>query len=221
MPDWATRRTEVGLIRRWEHQTREKTMHRIPTHDRVLWLIGIACLLVAVDQLSKAAVRGALAPGESIPLIDDVLRITFFQNFKGFSWWVPALPLWTKSVLRVLLLFILLAAFPVYLFYTQTRRQSIWVDMAVVGLSASACGHLLDDVLVGYTTDFIQVFHLPSANLADIYSYFGLGALLVETVLVLRAGKPRWKGIRHLMVALVQVRKEFFEFLREAIKSRK
>ncbi len=192
-------------------------MQPIPTRNRVLWLIAMVCLLVAVDQLSKAAVRGALAPGESIPLVDDLLRVTLLQKFKGFSWWAPAMPWWAEWVLRVLLLFILLAAFPVYIFYTQTRRQSIWADTAVVGLPASACGHLLDDVLVGYATDFIQVSHLPSANLADIYSYVGVGALVVESALMLRAGKPRWKGIRHLMVAMGQVRKEFFDFLREAI----
>jgi lipoprotein signal peptidase len=186
--------------------------------NRLLQLIAIVCLLVVVDQVTKGIVRKALAPGGSIPLIDDVLRITFFQNFKGFSWWVPTLPSWANSVFRVVLIFMVLVAFPVYIFYTHTRRQSIWADIAVVGIAASGWGHLMDDLFVPYTTDFIQVFHSPSANLADVYSYVGIGALAVETILVFRIRKPKWKGFRHLLAAAVRTRKEFLEFIMRGIR---
>ncbi|MBU0511619.1 MAG: signal peptidase II, partial [Chloroflexi bacterium] len=129
--------------------------------NRLFQLIAIVCLLVIVDQVTKAIVREALPPGGSIPLIGDVLRITFFQNFKGFSWWVPTLPSWVKSVFQAVLAFMVLIAFPIHIFYTYTRRQSIWADIAVVGITASGCGHLMDDLFASYTTDFIQVFHSP------------------------------------------------------------
>ena len=181
--------------------------------NRLLQLIAIVCLLVIVDQVTKAIVREALAPGDSIPLIGDVLGITFFQNFKGFSWWVPALPPWVEAVLRAALIFMVLLAFPVYIFYTHTRRQSIWADAAVVGIAASGLGHLMDDLFSPYTTDFIQVFHSPSANLADVYSYVGIGALAVETILAFRIKKPQWKGCRHLLASAVRTRNEFLEFI--------
>ena len=152
--------------------------------NRLLPLIAIACLLVFMDQVSKAIVRTAMAPGSSIPLLDGALQITFVQNFRGFSWWVPTLPAWAKPVYQALLIFIVLAAFPVRTFYSHTRRQSIWADVAVVDLAASAGGHLMDGFFVPYATDFIQVFHSPSANLADIYSYVGIGALTVEMILM-------------------------------------
>ena len=182
-------------------------------HNRLFQLIALVCLLVIVDQAAKAVVRKALTPGGSVPLIGDALRITFIQNYTGFSWWVPALPSWVKSVFRVVLFFIVLLAFPVHIFYTQTRRQSIWADIAVVGITASGWGHLLDDLFVPYTTDFIQAFHSPSANLADVYSYVGIGALVVEMVLVLRVHKSRGKGFRHLLAGAVRTRKEFLEFI--------
>jgi lipoprotein signal peptidase len=99
---------------------------------RPLRLITSICLLVAMDQVVRAIVRTNLTPGESIPLLGDVLRITFAPNFSGFSWWVPELPTWTKPVYMALRIVLLLAAFPVYLFYTRTRRQSIWADVAFV-----------------------------------------------------------------------------------------
>jgi lipoprotein signal peptidase len=154
--------------------------------NRLFLLMVLVCLLVVVDQVTKAIVRETLTPGGSIPLIGDVVRITFVQNFEGFSWWVPTLPPWVELAFRVVLIFIVLAAFPVYVFYTQTRRQSIWADVAVVGITASVLGHLTDDLFVPYATDFFQVFHSPSANLADVYSYVGIGALAVEMALTFR-----------------------------------
>jgi hypothetical protein len=68
-----------------------------------------------------------------------------------------------------------------------------------------------------HTTDFIQIFHWPSANFADIYSCFGIGALMVETVLVLRIRKPRWKGFRQHLADEVCLWKEFCEFLRRGL----
>jgi lipoprotein signal peptidase len=185
--------------------------------NRLLQLMTIVCLLVIADQVSKAMVREVLAPGDSVPFIDRVLQITFVQNYRGFSWWVPTPPLWVEWAFRVVLIAIVLVAFPVHTVYTQTRRPSIWADLAVVGITASSCGHLLDDLFAAYTIDFIQVFHSPSANLADVYSYIGIGGLAVETVLMLRIRQPKWRGFRHLWAAAVRTRNEFLQYVKRAI----
>ncbi len=177
-------------------------------------LLAIICLLVVADQVSKAMVRANLPPGGSINLVGDVLRITFVQNLTGFSWWVPPLPAWARVAFQVVLCFIVLAAFPVYVFYTHTRRHSMWVDVGFVGVVASGLGHLVDDFCVPFTTDFIQVFHSPSANFADIYSYIGMGALAVEAILMFRIKRPKWKGFRHLLMVRRQMWKEFIEFFK-------
>jgi lipoprotein signal peptidase len=106
-------------------------------------LFALVCLLVIADQISKAVVRAILPPGSSIPLIDDVLRITFVPNFAGFSWWVPPLPAWVRVAFQVVLCFIVLAAFPVYIFYTHTRHHSIWADIGFVGVVASVVVSLI------------------------------------------------------------------------------
>jgi lipoprotein signal peptidase len=168
-------------------------------------LLALVCLLVIADQISKAVVRTILPPGGSIPLIDGLLRITFVPNF-------APLPAWVRVAFQVVLCFIVLAALPVYLFYTHTRRHSIWADIGFVGVVASVSGHLLDDFLMPFITDFIQVFNSPGANLADIYSYVGISALVVETICVFRGRRPQWKGFRHLWALEVRIWKEFVEF---------
>jgi lipoprotein signal peptidase len=87
----------------------------------------MVCLLVIADQVSKTMVREALPPGTSVPLIDGVMQIAFIQNDRGFSWWVPVLPVWVEWVLRAVLVILVLLAFPGHQFYTRTHRQSIWL----------------------------------------------------------------------------------------------
>ncbi len=180
-------------------------------------LLATICLLIFADQASKAIVRMNLPPGGSISLINEALRITYTQNFRGFSWWVPALPAWTKVTFQFVLFLMVMVAVPIYIFYNHTCRHSIWADIGFVGVVASGSSHLVDDFLMPFATDFIQVFGSPCANFADIYSYIGIGAVAVETIWVFKTRKPRWKGIRHFLSARLQTWKEFVEFFRKGL----
>jgi signal peptidase II len=180
--------------------------------DFLLWA-GLTCLLVGLDQISKLAVRSTLTPGSSIPLLDDVLRVTFVRNYQGFSWFVPTLPEWVKPPFLLLRLLIFLVAFPVYEFHKRSGRATGWAWVALVGISAGILGNVLDDLFLPYTTDFLQVFHSPSANLADLWSWVGVLALLGEITLRWRATKPSWRGFRHCWTEATRVRRDFLDFL--------
>jgi signal peptidase II len=186
---------------------------------KVLGLITISGLLAALDQVVKGIVRSYLTPGESLPLLGDLLRITYAQNLRGFSWWVPPLPGYANLVLTALLGLVLLMAYPVYLFYVQTRQHTHWADVAVVAIAAATCGQLLDSQLAPYVVDFIQVFRSPSANLADLYIYVGCGALVIEAVLSFRLNGVKWKGARDFYRSSIHIRHEFLVFCASGIKA--
>lgn len=178
----------------------------------------IICLLVALDAAIRAVVRTSLLPGQSISLVGNIIQITFVPNYSGFSWWVPQLPSWAKVVYQVLLIFLLIVAFPVYLFYKQTRRQPVWMDLAFVCIVSAFLGHLLGDLSQPYTTDFVRVFHSPSANLADIYATIGIGSLIIEMYQVSRIRKTREKGLRSFLAGMLATRKEFIQFVKSGFR---
>lgn len=183
--------------------------HRIGTFRR--W-IGWAALWVIVDQAAKALVRATLSPGERIPLIDGILFLTFVPNERGFSWFVPDLPAGSQAVFLLVRLILLALAFPVYDFYAHCGQARRWSWVALVALSAGLAGNLLDDLFVPYTTDFLQVWHSPSANFADLFSYAGLGALALEMI----SGRKRgpWPGLRASLAQAAQTRRAFLAFLK-------
>jgi lipoprotein signal peptidase len=173
---------------------------------------------VSADYASKALVQSNLSPGESIALIDNVFRVTYVQNYSGFSWFVPELPPWVQIIFQAFLFLLAILAFPIYLFYTSTRRHTLWTDVTFVCLVSSFLGHSVVDVFFPYTVDFLQVFRSPSANFADLYSYVGIGALLIEITQVYSLQEHRWKGLHQYLVDRAHTRKEFFDFIRKGCK---
>lgn len=171
-------------------------------------------LFVLLDWISKTFVRTHLTPGSSVSIFGNILKITYVQNHRGVSWFVPDVPSWSKYFLSGLFLVVIIAAYPVYLFYVNQRRQTLWVDIAFVGIMASCTGHLLNDLFLPYTTDFIQVYSSPSANFADIYSYIGIIALIVEAILIHRNQKNVWKGLRAWVEERKVLRNEILEYFR-------
>jgi len=188
---------------------------RQPHHERkdLLRWAGLTCLLVALDQVTKLVVRSRLTPGSTLPILGDILSVTFIPNYRGFSWFVPVLPEWVVPPFLLLRLFVLVMAFPVYEFYKRSGRASGWACVALICISAGAMGNILDDLFLPYTTDFIQVFQSPSANFADLWSFVGVLALLFEVTLRWRRTKPRWRGFRYHWKKATQVRRAFFGFL--------
>jgi len=177
------------------------------------WLtIGI---LVILDWISRTMVSSSLVPGSSVSVLGNVLKITYIQNYRGLSWWVPDLPAWSRLILQGLFLFIVFAAYPVYLFYLNRRRHTVWVDIAFVGVMAACTGHLINDLLFPFTVDFIQVYHSPSANFADVYAYLGIIALVIEMVQMVRSHGFVWKGFRHWVEERKALRHEFMEYYRK------
>jgi len=177
------------------------------------WL-GFICLLTLIDQASKAFIRTTLLPGSRIPFIDHVLFVTFIQNFRGFSWFVPNAPEWFRILFLVLRLMILAMAFPVYDFYFHSKQSSGWAWIALIAISAGVMGNLVDDIFMPYTTDFIQIFQSPSANLADLFLYTGIGALAIEFIVQWKKKRLRWHGLRYFIAQVVQARQDFFSFIR-------
>lgn len=180
-------------------------------------LFILSLLLIILDQVSKAIIRNTMPLEGFFSLIDHILKIIHIQNNRGFSFWVPLMPAWTKFLFNLILLFIIIMAFPVYLFYNETRRSSVWTDLAVIGLFAAGSGHLLDNIFANYTVDFIQFFQLPVANLADIYATIGLMALGIELISILRIRKPKWRGFKYFITCQLSNRKEFFDFIKNYV----
>jgi signal peptidase II len=134
---------------------------------------AVCAVVVGVDQATKAVVRARMAPpGTSIPVLDDVLRLTYVRNLGASFGMLPGYrPLFITISLCVL---VAIAAFVV-----RHRPQRLWVVAALGLVAGGALGNLVDRLAFGWVTDFIRIpFDFPVFNVADSSITVGVAMLV-------------------------------------------
>lgn len=140
-------------------------------------LVSLAVLVL--DQWTKWLIEIHLPHYSTYPLIPGLVNLTHVRNTGvafglfaadsglGGGWWLTALGL------------VALGAVGVYFALTHTRDRLLLTALALV--MGGAVGNLLDRVLSGAVTDFIDVYvgshHWPSFNVAD--SAISIGIVLM------------------------------------------
>jgi signal peptidase II len=140
-------------------------------------LIGIASLIVLLDQWSKSAVRNNLAFGESWMPLDwlapyarvlhwgnDGAAFGIFQGSGGFF-----------TILAIIVSILIIIYYP-------KIESGVWLLRIAMGLQlGGAVGNLTDRLTLGYVTDFISVGTFPVFNVADAGITVGAALLLLFT----------------------------------------
>ena len=134
-------------------------------------LAGIVLAIVlALDQLTKALVRGSISEGESHDVFGPLTFVNVHNKGVAFGFLggggLPVL-LVTAAALTLL----------VGYFARHPERPLLWLPTGL--LLGGALGNLLDRIRQGYVTDFIHFPHWPAFNVADMCITGGVVALVL------------------------------------------
>jgi signal peptidase II len=152
-----------------------------------LWL-GLAAIVIALDQLTKVLVIGNFALGDSrtITSFFNLVRahntgaaFSFLHGASGWQrWFFVGLGL-AASVLIVWML-------------KRHSTQKLF-SLAVSMILGGALGNVIDRLWHGYVVDFIQVhyrgWYFPSFNLADSAITLGAFCLIADELLRVRRSR--------------------------------
>ena len=132
---------------------------------------AIAAAVVILDQLSKALVRAWLDEGETWPEGFELIRISHVEN-SGAAFGIlqgggPFLV--ASSILGAAIVLVFLRAAP---------PGDRLYEAALALVLGGAIGNLIDRLLRGTVTDFIDPTHYPSFNIADSAIVVGVFALI-------------------------------------------
>jgi len=140
--------------------------------------------VLIVDQTSKAVVRGALAPSESLALVSDVFHLTHVRNAGAAFGLMPG-----QRELFVMTSTIVIGAIAVY--WLWQRPKARWLVRALGLVAGGAMGNLIDRVSLGRVTDFLDFRWFPVFNLADSAIVIGVGLLVLWILFGPEAGESR------------------------------
>ncbi len=136
------------------------------------WLLAgaLALAVVALDQLAKALVEASLVTGERVDVLGP-LELTLSHN-SGVAFGLAS------GGGGVLILFSVAALVAVgCLFARAPARPGMWVAVGL--LSGGALGNLIDRVLEGAVTDYVDFLSWPPFNFADVAIVAGVLLLVL------------------------------------------
>lgn len=139
-------------------------------------LLGLAALVLVLDQGSKVWALLALTPGEPVTLVGSMIRLNLIRN-PGAAFSIGTGSTWLLTAVSLgILLWVVVAA----------RRVGNMPWAVALGLLlGGAVGNLVDRGFRapgpgrGHVVDFIDYFGLFIGNIADIAIVMGAGIIMV------------------------------------------
>ncbi|HEY8438624.1 MAG TPA: signal peptidase II [Candidatus Limnocylindrales bacterium] len=110
--------------------------------------LALAAIVVVADQLTKAAVTSNLAPGQSVSVVGDLVRIVFGQNSGALF------GLFKDNALMFGV--VSLAVVAVIVAYHARATPSPYLTVTLGLLLGGAIGNMIDRLRLGYVVDFVD-----------------------------------------------------------------
>jgi signal peptidase II len=140
--------------------------------------LGLAALVVAADQLTKAWLVARLAPGESVAVLGDWLRFVHGRNTGGlfglFGGHAEILAVVSLGVIGLIVA------------YHARAVPSPLLSVTLGLLLGGAIGNLLDRLRLGYVVDFVDAgvgdLRWYTFNVADAAISFALLGLVAIAI---------------------------------------
>ena len=150
---------------------------RISDHRRRWFFLGAASVVIALDQITKTLVRTFLERGDSWPDPDWPVKLRHLTN-TGAAFGI----LQNQTTFLIVMAFVGLIA--IYLYYRYPPFEHPVVPLAIGLMLGGACGNLIDRIMLGRVTDFVDFPRFPAFNVADASINVGIAVIIIGYLLI-------------------------------------
>lgn len=142
-----------------------------------LW-IAIMVLVVFLDQLTKYLTILFLKPIDTLPIIEDVIHLTYVEN-RGAAFGMLQNQRWLFMTVSTVAIIALL----IYLF--KKKSHSKLENLSLAFIIGGGIGNMIDRVLLGYVVDMIdfRLINFAVFNVADSFVCIGAGLLMLWIII--------------------------------------
>jgi lipoprotein signal peptidase len=139
-----------------------------------LKVISLSIFLFLIDQVSKLFVRGVslplfninfsgFSPGESRPLIDNLLNITLVEN-PGIAFGIDP----GESFRDLILIITILTCVSFFVYLLLAKKADIKVRIAIAFILGGAAGNLFDRIFYGVFYNYAPLFQGNVVDFLDV-----------------------------------------------------
>ena len=139
---------------------------------------SIIALGILLDQITKYLTSSFMELYQSIPIIKDVIHITYVQN-TGAAFGMMKDSRWVFMISSTVMIIALL----LYLYLGHAENRLYGASMAMI--ISGGIGNMIDRIALGYVVDFIDFTLIDFAvfNGADSFVCVGAGLLILALIL--------------------------------------
>lgn len=153
----------------------KKKISRGASGRSVLPWLGVAAIVILIDQFTKITITKLFAYGQSMAVTSFFNLVLVYNKGAAFSFLASETG-WQRHVLTAVGIGV--ALFILYLLKRHDgQRMFCWALALILG---GALGNVIDRIAYGHVTDFLDVYggqwHWPAFNIAD--SAICIGAVL-------------------------------------------
>ncbi|MGV0960910.1 MAG: signal peptidase II [Limnohabitans sp.] len=153
----------------------------------MLWL-GIALLVLLIDQFTKVLVLGAFHLGDSTSITSFFNLVRVHNHGAAFSF-LAAAGGWQRWFFTGI--GVVAALFMLWMLRSHAGQTLFCLAISLI--LGGAVGNVIDRLLHGYVVDFLDFFwghwHFPAFNIADSAITLGAGLLILDEILRVRRGR--------------------------------
>jgi len=122
-------------------------------------IFSISIFVILLDQLTKYLISKYMVLHQSIPLINNILHLTYIQNTgAGFG---------ILKSQNTFLIFISLIIIGIILFHIKKIVKEKQIHIPIALILGGAVGNLIDRIFLNHVIDFIDFRIWPAFNAAD------------------------------------------------------
>ena len=140
--------------------------------------IVIASLIFILDHSIKILVDKTMVVNQSIPVLNNILSITYVQN-RGAAFGL----FWGSTLILIIVGF--LAILGIIYFHEHIAKNSL-LQFPLAFLLGGSLGNIVDRLFRSYVVDYIDFHFWPVFNLADIM--INLGVFLIVLYIMFNKG---------------------------------
>lgn len=137
-----------------------------------VFIFSTSLIIIFLDQLTKFLIKQNFQLNQSLPIIKDILHITYITNtgsafglLKGFN--------------LIFIAFSIIVIIAIFYFFKKIKENESLLQFSVGMLLGGTIGNLIDRLLQGAVTDFIDFRIWPVFNLADSAVTISVAILII------------------------------------------
>lgn len=133
----------------------------------------LAFSILVTDQILKQLVHNSMQLGQSVPLINQAVRLTYIRNSgAAFSLFLGLSP--------YLVIVGIAAVAAIIYFHWKVPKNNYYLQIALGFVLGGSLGNLVDRILRSYVIDYLDIGFWPVFNFADIMINLGVIMLAVK-----------------------------------------